>query len=113
MSSELPQELVSGLDDIFYDVTLTDASTGTALASGSTVIMSLCTVGTTTALGATATLTLTSQGAGRWTGTHDVADVATAISTLSIGQAFDRVLTVTGIGRRILARCFRVSIVGP
>jgi hypothetical protein len=108
----IPTEHVSGLDDLFYDVTLTDASTGAALTSG-TVTMKLCTVGTTTALaGGTSTVTLAHQGAGRWTGTHDVADVATAIGSLSIGQAFDRVLQVTGVGQRLLARCIKVSILG-
>lgn len=111
-STTTPSESVSGLDDLFYDVTLTDAATGAALTSG-TVTMALCTVGTTTALGGTATVTLAHQGAGRWTGTHESTDVASAIAALAQGQPFDRVLTVTGVGQRRLARCTKVTILGP
>jgi hypothetical protein len=112
MSTAIPTESISGLDDLFYDVTLTDASTGAALTSG-TVTMKLCTVGTTTALGGSASVSLAHQGAGRWTGTHDSTDVATSISSLAIGQPFDRVLLVTNVGERLLARATKVAILGP
>jgi hypothetical protein len=102
---------VSGLDDIFYDVTLTDPS-GTAITTG-TVTMRLCTAGTTTALGGlvAASQALTHQGAGRWTGTHDDTNVAAAIASLSVGQRFDRVLLVTGMAARKVATCRKVVVV--
>jgi hypothetical protein len=103
-------ENVSGLDDLFYDVTLTDASTGTALTAG-TVTVALCTARTTTPLGNTATVTLTHVANGRWTGVHDGADVASAISALPLGGAFDRVLFVAGAATRRLATCRRVTVV--
>jgi hypothetical protein len=104
-------EPYSGLDDIFYDVTLTDASTGLALTTGS-VIMRLCTRGTSTALGglSAASQTLTHQGAGRWTGTHDNLDIATAVATLNVGQLFDRVLIVANLAGRKIATCQRVVV---
>lgn len=108
----LPTEEVSGLDDLFYDVTLTDASTGAPLTSG-TVTMKLCTVGTTTALAAQASVSLTHQGAGRWTGTHQSGDVATSLTGLAFGQSFDRVLLVVNVGERLLARATKVAILGP
>lgn len=108
----LPTETVSGLDDLFYDVTLTDASTNAALTSG-TVTMKLCTVGTTTALAAQASVSLVHQGAGRWTGVHQSSDVAASLAGLAAGQAFDRVLLVLNVGERLLARATKVAILGP
>ncbi len=103
-------ETVSGLDDIFYDVTLTDVGTGAALTTGA-VTMQLVAAGTVTPLGATATCTLNHVSAGRWTGTHDAADVAAAMASLGVGQFFDRVLVVTGLGVRKRATCRRVVVV--
>lgn len=106
-------EMVSGLDDLFYDVTLTDESTGAALTTG-TVSMRLCAVNTATALGglAAATQALTHVAAGRWTGVHDGADVSAAVTTLSVGQRFDRCVIVAGLtGGRRVARCKRVAVV--
>jgi hypothetical protein len=103
-------EYVSGLDDLFYDVTLTDAGTGAAITTGA-VSMQLVTAGTVTPLGATASCALTHVAAGRWTGTHDAADVAAAIAGVANGQLFDRVLVVTGLGVRKRATCRRVVVV--
>jgi hypothetical protein len=109
MSCEV--ELISGLDDLAYDVTLTDAA-GAAITTG-VVTMSLCASGTVAPLGglAASSQALTHQGAGRWTGTHDDTNVALAIAPLSIGQQFDRVLTVTGLAVRRIAPCQRVAVV--
>ena len=106
----MTMEDVSGLDDLFYDVTLTDAGTGAALTTGA-VTMQLVTAGTVTPLGATANCPLTHVAAGRWTGTHDAADVLAAITGLAVGQQFDRVLVVTGLGVRKRASCRRVVVV--
>ena len=106
-------ELVSGLDDLFHDVTLTDESTGAALTTG-TVSMRLCAVNTATALGglAAATQALTHVAAGRWTAVHDDANVAAAVATIAIGARFDRCLIVSGItGGRRVAQCKRVAVV--
>jgi len=105
-------EDVSGLDDLFYDVTLTDASTGAALtpAQAPTVTMMLCRLGTTTPLAPTASQTLTYQSAGRWTGLHDDADVLAALTAVAVGQRFDRVLQVGTLAVRRMATCRRVSI---
>ena len=111
MSTTTTIEPYSGLDDIFYDVTLTDASTGLALTTGS-VIMRLCTRGTATALGglSVASQTLTHQGSGRWTGTHDNLDIASALATVTVGQLFDRVLIVANLAGRKIATCQRVPV---
>ena len=102
-------EKISGLDDLFYDVTLTDASTGTALTSG-TVSVKLCTMATTTALGAGSTQALSHVAAGRWTATHDAAGFLADLP--AIGSRFDKVLFVSGqTDGRLLARCKRVAII--
>lgn len=105
-------EQISGLDDLFYDVTITDVRTNTAVTTG-TVTMRLCTANTTTALaGGTASVTLTHDTGGRWTGTHESSDVATALSGVSIGGAFCRVLEVAGVTTRVVATCTKVYAVG-
>lgn len=104
-------ERISGLDDLFYDVTLTDQSTGAALTTG-TVEMRLCAKGTTTALVSPAGVqSLTHVGAGRWTGVHDDANVAAALVGVSQGQLFDRVVIATGLAARKLASCQKVPVV--
>jgi len=105
-------ERFSGLDDEFYDVTLTDASTGAAITTG-TVTMRLCDAGTTTALGglSASSQSLTHVAAGRWTGVHDDASVLAAIASLAVGQSFDRVLLVAGLAARTMAACRRVRVV--
>jgi hypothetical protein len=104
-------EEISGLDDLAYDVTLTD-SAGAAITTG-VVTMSLCTAGTASPLGglAAASQALSHVSGGRWTGTHDDTNVALAIAPLAIGQRFDRVLTVTGLAVRTQAQCVRVAVV--
>jgi hypothetical protein len=102
-------ENISGLDDLFYDVTLTDASTGAAITTG-TVSVKLCTLGTVTALGSQSTKALAHVAAGRWTGVHDAALFEPDLP--DIGRRFDRVLLVSGItDGRLLARCRRVAII--
>ena len=101
-------ELISGLDDLFYDLTLTDEATGTALTSG-TVSVVLCEANTTTSLGTGASKALTHVADGRWTATHDYADFASLLPRA--GVAFDKVLVVAGVASRRLARCKRVGIV--
>lgn len=102
---------VSGLDDVFYDYTLEDESTGAPFTTG-TVEVHLCVVGTVTLLHPTAAKqALTHQSAGRWTAVHDDAQIATAIASLAIGQQFDRVLVVPGIAARRRRRCVRVRVV--
>ena len=104
-------ETISGLDDLFYDVTLTDQSTGAALTTG-TVEMRLCAKGTTTALvSPEGVQALTHVGAGRWTGVHDDTNVAVAIAGVSHGQRFDRVVVATGLAARKLASCQKVPVV--
>lgn len=104
-------ESISGLDDLFYDVTLTDQSTGAALTTGS-VEMRLCAKGTTTALVSPAGVqSLAHVGAGRWTAVHDDTNVATALAALSPGQLFDRVVVATGLAARKLASCQKVPVV--
>lgn len=101
-------DTVSGLDDLFYDVWLTDASAG-ELDSG-TVTVKLCTMGTTTALGGGSSQALTHVGGGRWTATHDAAGFLADLP--AVGRYFDRVLFVTGqTDGRLLARCKRVAII--
>lgn len=103
-------ELISGLDDLFYDLSLTDPATGAPLTTG-TVQVKLCAVGTTTPLGANSTVALAYQTSiQRWTGTHDAALFAADLPP--VGALFDRVLFVNGqTSGRLLARCRRVSIV--
>ena len=101
-------ESVSGLDDLFYDLTLTDEPTGAALTTG-TVTVTLCTANTTTALGSGATQALAHVGAGRWTATHDAAAFVALLP--AVGVPFDKVLVVTGAATRRLAHCKRVAIV--
>lgn len=101
---------VSGLDDLFHDVTLTDVSTGAALTTGSVTVV-LCTHRTTTSLGTGATCTLTHTAAGRWTGVHDDADISLAIAALPNGAYFDRVLRVQGMAGRKLGTCRKVVAV--
>lgn len=106
---------VSGYDDLFYDVTLTDQSTGQYLtpAAAGTVSVVLCQPNTTTALGATATQTLVSQGNGRWTGLHNDTDVLAALTAgpVNVGQRFDVLLQVGSLSLRRLGTCQRVAIV--
>lgn len=105
----IADEKISGLDDLFYDVTLTDASTGAALTSG-TVSVKLCTVGTTTALGAGSTQALAHVAAGQWTAVHDAATFEPDLPP--VGGRFDKVLFVAGqTDGRLLARCRRVAII--
>lgn len=113
--AETPLTMVSGLDDLYYDVSLLDESTGEALVPGvaSSVTVALCRAHTNTALGPTATQTLTSQGAGRWTGIHDDANVLAALTAggIGIGQTFDLVLRVGTLAVRKLSTCQRVAVV--
>lgn len=106
-----PREAISGLDDLFYDITLTDASTGAPITSGA-VTMRLVRRRTATPLHATAALcALTHVSAGRWTGVHDGADVATALATLPMGAEFDRIVVVDGLtDGRLVAVCKRVPV---
>ncbi len=101
-------EEISGLDDLFYDVTLTNESTGAALTTG-TVSVALCTHGTTSQLASGCTQSLTHVAAGRWTGTHDFSSFAAALPTA--GKLFDKVLVVSGMATRRLSICKRVAIV--
>jgi hypothetical protein len=101
------EELISGLDDLLYDVTITDPVTGAPITQG-IVQVKLCTVGTTTALGPNSTVTLTHQGAGRWTGQHEAFYFSQDLP--AIGGLFDKVLIVAASADRLLARCRRVSI---
>jgi uncharacterized phiE125 gp8 family phage protein len=101
------EELVSGTDDLIYDVTLGDPVTNTPLIVG-TVTVSLCQPGTTTPLGANSTVTLTHQTGGRWVGVHDAN--AFVVDLPAVGGLFDKVLVVAGARTDLLARCRRVSI---
>lgn len=106
-------ESISGYDDIFHDVTLTDESAGAAITTG-TVTMRYCTRGTSTALGGAsgASCALTHVGAGRWTGIHDDVDILAALTagSISVNQSFDRVLIVTAQAVRTL-HCVRVALI--
>lgn len=110
MTDTMTQE-ISGLDDLFYDVTITDASTGLPLTTGS-VIMRLCTTGTATALGglSVSSQVLTHMGSGRWTATHDNLDIAIAVATIPVGTKFDRCLIVANLAARKVATCKRVTV---
>lgn len=102
-------ELISGLDDLFYDLTLQDENTGSPLVSG-TVTVRLCQVGTTTALGPNSSVVLSHVGGGRWTGVHDAALFAADLP--AVGSLFDRVLLISdATNGRLLTRCRRISIV--
>ena len=103
-------ERISGRDDLAYDVEIHDAM-GAPVTTGS-VTMMLCQLGTATPLvnGTAAQVALEHQGAGRWTGTHDDADVATAIAAVPLRALFDRVCVVEGRGARRVARCQRVPV---
>jgi hypothetical protein len=101
------EELVSGLDDLIYDVTLSDPVLGTLVTSGN-VSVSLCQVGTTTPLGPESTVVLTHRGAGRWTGTHIAIQFSQDLP--AVGELFDKVLFVDDSAERLLSRCRRVSI---
>lgn len=101
---------VSGLDDLFHDVTLTDASTGAAYTTGTASVV-LCTYRTTTSLGTGATQALTHVGAGRWTAIHDDTNITSAIAALPNGALFDRVLFVSGTAARKLDTCRKVIVV--
>ena len=98
-------EEISGLDALFYDVTLTDESTGA-------VQVQLCTAGTVAPLHPSAAIcSLTHVAAGRWTGTHGLADLATTFAGLANGRRFDRVLVAdTLTNGRLLARCVKVAV---
>jgi len=101
-------ELISGLDDLLYDLTLQDENTGLPLTSG-TVTVSLCVVGTRTPLGANSTVVLTHVGNGRWTGVHDSQLFVNDLPP--VNSLFDRVLFIEGVTEgRLLARCRRISI---
>lgn len=104
-------EDISGLDTLFYDVTLTDESTGAPLTTG-VVQVQLCVAGTLTPLHPSAAIvSLAHVAAGRWTGIHGTTDLATALASVPVGRQFDRVLAVDNYtnGRR-LARCRRVAV---
>jgi hypothetical protein len=106
-----PTEELSGLDALFYDVTLTDESTGLPLTTGVVQVL-LCTVDTVAPLHPSAAIvSLTHVAAGRWTGTHNPADLVIALAALPVGRVFDRVLAVDNYtnGRR-LARCRKVAV---
>lgn len=104
-------EQVTGRDDLTYDVTLTDTSTGAAYTAG-TVYVALCSSGTFTPLTAsTAVQTLTHQGAGRWLGVHDAANIANAISSVTTGSLFDKVLFVVGDSADVLTVCRKVTTI--
>lgn len=105
---------ISGYDDLIYDITLVDESTGeylTPAAAGSVSII-LCELNTTNALGATATQALTSQGDGRWTGLHNDSDILAAFiaGDVAVGEKFDILLQVGGLSLRRLGTCQRVAI---
>jgi hypothetical protein len=104
-------EDVSGLDAVFYDVTLTDESTGLPLTTG-VVQMLLCAVDTVAPLHPSAAIvSLTHVAAGRWTGTHTPANLTTALASLPVRRQFDRVLVVdTYTNGRRLARCRKVAV---
>jgi uncharacterized phiE125 gp8 family phage protein len=101
------EELISGLDDLLYDVTLGDPVTGAPVSLG-TVTVSLCQPGTTTPLGPNSTATLTHQTGGRWTGTHQAG--LFVLDLPAVGGLFDKVLFVSGTRADLLARCRRVSL---
>lgn len=107
--------VVSGYDDLFYDVMLTDESTGFPLtpAAAGTVSVVLCQANTTTPLGGTATQSLGSQGNGRWTGLHDDTDILAALTSggIAVGQKFDLILRVGVVAVRKLGTCQRVAVV--
>lgn len=106
---------VSGYDDLFYDVTLTDESTGQPLtpAAAGTVSVILARLNMTTPLGPTATQVLSSQGNGRWTGLHNDTDVLAALTAgnVIVGQRFDVLLQIGTVSLRRLGTCQRVAIV--
>lgn len=104
-------EEISGLDALFYDVTLTDESTGAPITTG-VVQVQLCTAGTVAPLHPSAAIcSLTHVAAGRWTGTHGLADLATTFAGLANGRRFDRVLVAdTLTNGRLLARCVKVAV---
>jgi hypothetical protein len=101
------EELISGLDDLLYDVTLGDPVSGAPITVGS-VEVRLCVVGTLTPLGPNSTCVLTHQTGGRWVGQHDAAAFSQDLPT--VGELFDKVLIVAQSADRLLARCRRVSI---
>lgn len=101
---------VSGLDDLFHDVQLTDVSTDAPVTTG-TVSVVLCTYRTVTSLGTGATCALTHQGAGRWTAVHEDTNIASAIAALPNGALFDVVLVVAGMASRKLRTCRKVVAV--
>jgi hypothetical protein len=101
------EELISGLDDLLYDVTLGDPVTDVPISLG-TVTVSLCQLGTTIPLGPNSTVTLTHQIGGRWTGTHAAA--LFVLDLPAVGALFDKVLFVSGARADLLARCRRVSL---
>ena len=109
----VPREYVSGLDDLAYDITLTDARTGAPITTGA-VSVRLVRPRTTTPLHPTAGVcALTPAGGGRWTGDHDAADVAAALNAgpVPIGGEFDRLVVVDGLtGGRLVAVGVRVSV---
>lgn len=106
--------VVSGYDDLFYDVMLTDESTGLPLtpSAAGTVSVMLCQLNTTTPLGGTATQVLSSQGNGQWTGVQDDTNVLAALTSggIAIGQKFDLILTIGTLGVRKLGTCQRVTV---
>jgi hypothetical protein len=105
-------EQISGLDDLFYDITVTDESTGQPLTSG-VVIMRLSPTGTKDQLNASAQAekSLTHAGAGRWIGTHDDVDVIAVLSAVKMRALFDRVVIVNNLAARKVATCRRVPLV--
>lgn len=105
---------VSGLDDLFYSVTLLDGNTNLPLNANAVTSVSvvLCFADTTTALGPTATQLLVNQGNGKWSAVHDDTNVLTALTagSIAVGQQFDMVLHVGSLAVRRLSVCRRVAI---
>jgi hypothetical protein len=104
------EEDVSGLDNLHYDVVLSDPITGAPLTSG-TVTMRLADVGTVDRLGdsTNAEVEMAHVGDGRWVGTHEASDFGPLLP--AVGEQFDRVLVIAGVTQgRLMARCRRVSI---
>jgi len=105
----MADEKISGLDDLLYDVTLTDNDTGDPFTSGD-VTMVLCKLDTVEPLGDGSIQALEHVGEGRWKATHDADDFAADLPALN--KKFDRVIKVAGItDGRHLARCRRVAII--
>lgn len=100
------EELVSGLDNLLYDVTLGDPVSGVPVTTGS-VQVKLCHPGTTTPLGPNSSIPLSHQVGGRWVGEHTATLFVTDLPP--IGGLFDKMLFVGTSRVDLLGRCRRVS----